>query len=246
MKELDFSKTVKYVNIADREGLVFLSSDPRHVMEFLGLSVESFDAGFNTLDELYEWLGTCRLLSTETIKYKRNNAHERRREHNRPIFTRFFDEWIPAHLDVDADPDKEEHFRKIQNLRQTYLEEAIEYFSKREEYKMKHSALVLTFTNAAATHLLRPLIARHSDKEDKQLNEIVRAFRRHIAFRPNGQPYVLDAPHSDAESQLHFFLTPDGLSLKDPQAADEWVAAHWEELRALERQRIKAITSESA
>ena len=79
MKELDYSKTGKHLNVAGSEGIVFLSSDPKQVMRFLGLSVGRYNAGFDTVDELFEWLGACRLLSAEAIKIKRDNAHERTR-----------------------------------------------------------------------------------------------------------------------------------------------------------------------
>lgn len=46
LPELDFSKTVSYVNIADRGGMILLSSDPKKVIEFLGCSVEQYETGF--------------------------------------------------------------------------------------------------------------------------------------------------------------------------------------------------------
>ncbi|KAK3707659.1 hypothetical protein LTR37_012007 [Vermiconidia calcicola] len=225
MKELDYSKTV---------------DDPKQVMSFLGLSVEKYDAGFRTLDEMYAWIGACRLLSVEAIKVKRDNASERYKEKKRTIFTKFFKEWLPAHMDMDLAEDEEEWNAKLQQLRQMHLEEAIDFFSIREEYNVKHNAIVLQMNNAMAASLLKPFITQHSGRADKQLTEIMRAFRRYVGVDASGNPYVLRRPHADVESQLHLLLGEDFESLADPKGTSEWVKEHWEELRSLERQRVKA------
>ena len=77
-------------------------------MRFLGLSVQKYEADFQTLAELYEWLGECRLLSAEAIKIKRENAHKRNRERKRTVFSKFFYEWLPNYMDMEAIPDKEQ------------------------------------------------------------------------------------------------------------------------------------------
>jgi hypothetical protein len=111
LAELDKSKTVSHVNIADRDGRILLSSDPDVAMQFLGLSVQGYNDAFQTVDELYEWLGKCRLISNHAIKWKRNTASERNREQTRTIFSRFFNEWLPAHHDNDqeTEPSANEH-----------------------------------------------------------------------------------------------------------------------------------------
>lgn len=248
LPELDLSKTISYVNIGDKDGRIFLSKDPNLVMQFLGLSVRNYEQGFQTLNSLYEWLGKCRLLSTYAVKIKRNNAHERNREAKRTVFTGFFQEWLPTHLHNDEDlvdtsiSDEDEAAKRtaiICKLRLTYLEEAVDFFNKREEYDKLHSAITLIFDNATAVDLLKPIIAQHSEKEGKALNEIVRAFRRYVGVGPDGQPYIVDHPHSDAQSQLHHLLAGDRQSLRDPDNMAVWVGETWEELRGLERQRVK-------
>ena len=250
LPELDVSKTVSHVNIADRDGRIFLSKDPNLVMQFLGLSVQGYEEGFKNLDALYEWLGKCRLLSGYAIKIKRNNAHERNREAKRTVFSGFFQEWLPAHLHTDeelvnttiSEEDKAAKQTEIvRKLRSIYLEEAVDFFSKRAEYEKLHSAITLVFNNASAAELLKPIIAQHSERDGKNLNEIVRAFRRYVGFGTDGQPYILDQPHSDAQSQLHLLLADDKQSLRDSNETAVWVGELWEELRGLERQRIKAV-----
>ena len=239
MKELDASKLLSYVNVADRDGMLLLSSDPEEVMAFLGLSPKMYHTGFTTLEMLYSWVGGCRLLLPEAVKIKRDNAHERNRENKRTIFFRFFNEWLPAHVDMDQEKDDEARKDKITSLRQGYAEEAVEYFSKREEYELQHNALAKAVNNAVAANLIRPIIAKHSGKQNKQLNELVRGFRRYCTFEQNRQAMILTTPNTDTESELHKFLSDDGLTLRDPCAVDEWVKENWEELKVLERHRAK-------
>ncbi|KAK3702468.1 hypothetical protein LTR37_014830 [Vermiconidia calcicola] len=216
MKELDYSKTVEYVMVPDKD--------------------EKYDAGFKTLDEMYAWIGACRLLSVEAIKVKRDNASERYKEKKRTIFTKFFKEWLPAHMNMELAEDEEERNAKLQQLRQKHLEEAIDFFSVREEYNVKHNAIVLQMNNAMAASLLKPIITQHSGRADKQLTDIMRAFRRYVGVDTNRNPYILRRPHTDVESQLHLLLGEDFKSLADSDGTSEWVKEHREELRSLERQ----------
>ena len=245
MKELDTSKKVQYVNVADKIGMLLLSSDPKKLMAFLGLSVASYDAGFKTLNELYEWLGACRLLSAEAIKMKRDNSHERNREQKRTVFSRFFNSWLPAHMDMKHEQDDNERMEIIHQLRQKYLEEAVDFFGKQMDYERMHDALVLAMDNAVAANLLKPLIAKYSGLQEKKLSEALRACRRWIGFRTN-KPSILKTPRTDIESELHRFLGADKTSLKEPQATSEWVKENWDALRTLERQRGKAGGVENA
>lgn len=248
LEELDVSKKLAYVNIADRDGKLFLSSAPAVVMEFLGLSVEGYNGGFTTLDALYEWLGECRLLSPDAIKVKRNNAHERSREEKRSVYSTFFYEWLPERRGFDQgleDTSGDEEGRKsarteiIATLRRKWCELAVDFFEKREQFEEMHCNLKLVIDNALAAELLKPMVAEASEKEGKGLNEILRAFRRYVAFDMDGQPLVLDKPHADEDSQLHRFLAADRKSLQDPDGTSVWVREHWDELRGLERRRMK-------
>ena len=244
MPELDASKTMTHVNVADRDGIIFLSNDPHRVMLFLGLSVDRYEAGFETLEELYTWLGACRMLSAEVIRLKRENSSERNREHKRSVFSGFFNEWLPLHMDMTLEQDEVKQRTKLLQLRHQFLEGAVLFFEKSEEYAAKHSALVRAINNATAGELLKPLVAEYSQRDGKKLNEVMRSFRRNVGFNEVGDPYVLDTSHSDINSQLHRFLGDDSLSLRDETAARIWVKANWEQLRILERQTKKTSTGE--
>jgi len=252
LKELEDSKKMRLANIADSDGRLQLTHDPSKAMQFMGLDLERYNAGFATLDELYSWLGECRLLSIGAIKIERDRAHEQNREAKRPVFSRFFDEWLPAHAQgTSSSPErtttgvsKGEGAAQVTSLdldvmREQYTTEAVEFFDKAVKFEQMRSTLIRTIDNATAANLLKPIIAAHSNRQDKQLNEIVRAFRRYVGVNHHGELAVLTTPHADAESELYALLADDRSSLRDGGAVSAWVAAHWEEARSLERQRKK-------
>ena len=102
------------------------------------------------------------------------------------------------------------------------------------------SAVAHKLHDARAANLLRPMIAHFSGKDGKQLGGLVRAFRRHIIFDAAGQPCVVEASHTDAESQLRYFLADDAESLKDADAASAWVELHWDEIRSIHKRESKS------
>ena len=217
-------------------------------MEFLGLSPQDYYKGFTTLDALYEWLIKCRLLSPEALKIKRNNAHERNREEKRKVYAKFFYEYLPAHLNVGeelvdaSESEASRHYvqqEAIRKLRRQWCQEAIDFFNRRAEYEKMHCTITHAVDNGLAADLVKQLIEEFSEKEGGLVREILRAFRRYVAFDGKGQPYILDKPHSDEDSQLHHFLADDRQSLRDPSGTAQWVSENWEGIRALERRRLK-------
>lgn len=124
-------------------------------------------------------------------------------------YSGFFNEWLPAHVDMEPSRKETARIETVKRLRQQYLHEAIDFFSKRDEYKTKRYALVLVIENGLAADLLKSIIVEHSGRRDKNLTEILRAFRRYVGFRNNSEPFILSTPHADADSELHKFLGDD-------------------------------------
>lgn len=264
MVELDTSKYVPYQNISDKEGMLQLSHDPVEVMEFLGLDVEHYRRGFRTLEELYAWLGKCRMLHAEAIECKRNNAHERNRKAKRPVYSRFFNEWLPNLLalqnpgifDHISPPENEQSpsfvapscgrfSPELIRLRSDYAREAAVFFHRQSEYGTMHKNLVHKVDSATSAQLLKPLIAAHSGKSDKKLNEIVRAFRRFVGVESINNEvriHILQNPHADDESELwQLLVEQEGEKvLRDQTNISIFVAENWQQLRELERRAKSA------
>ena len=243
MSELDETKSNPLVQVADTDGMIRLSSDPAQVIQFLGLSKEKYDGGFLTLEEFFQWLSECKLLSSDIVKLKRNRATDRHREIKRTIYATFFHEWLPKHKGKEDQETMKEGPNEMLSTqlaakRQYWLEEAVEFFDKRAKFEIMHDALILQVKNAIANQLLKSIVGHQSGKQDKSLNEIMRAFRRWVSYE-DGQLSMLDVPHDDSASELHHLLSDDQSSLVDQEAITQWVKQHWEILRSLERQRMK-------
>ncbi|KAI7315450.1 hypothetical protein KC315_g11081 [Hortaea werneckii] len=205
LQELDDCKRQPIsLNIADKDGTILLSHDKTQVMRFLNLDPEMYERGFATRQELFEWLGSCRLIEWEAIDIRRGNADEKRREEKRGVFKAFLNEWLPAnrpsttssgteankssdkHSSVPKDPKiasvKDAKARtKLRARRSELAQEAIAFFAKREEYANKHEALVRNVSNAIASNILKNILKQVTGKNDnKKLNEIIRAFKRFV------------------------------------------------------------------
>ncbi|TKA64389.1 hypothetical protein B0A55_10371 [Friedmanniomyces simplex] len=239
LRELEQTKSMPYLGIADHDGLLFLSCEPERVMEFLGLSAERYGRGFATLEGLYAWLGQCRGLCGGMVGARRRENASQRAKGKRTVFVRFLEEAA----------EEGERDVSLINQRQEVLAEALTFFNKQADYDVMHQALVRAISNASAAHLLRPMIALHSGREEKQLTEILRAFRRFVGVRVSEsadgrlEMYVLDTPHTDVESELWQLVRVVDASgereLRDWGLVSEFVRERWEEIRKLERKRVE-------
>ncbi|WPH03847.1 Hypothetical protein R9X50_00673000 [Acrodontium crateriforme] len=243
MKQLDDSKSHSYQNISDQDGSVFLSNNPRHVMEFLGLSFDTYDSQFGTVDELYKWLGTCPLLSTYTIQIQSRNSNERHRESKRSVYSNFFSTWLPINLapnknDWHHDSNLSEE-DVINERRATALKEALVFFDKKGEYGTKHALVERKIDSMTAAFLAKPIVAQSSGKSDKSIRDILKGFRRFTGVGDDFKPYILAIPHSDDDSEVGMLLGPDKKHFEDPRGIEVWLKANWETLLSLERLRIK-------
>ncbi|KAF2170988.1 hypothetical protein M409DRAFT_63986 [Zasmidium cellare ATCC 36951] len=251
LKELDYAKKTRLEQVADKDGMLILSNDPDRVMAFLGLSFRRYAEGFATVSEFFRWLRECRLIDLNIIRKKRNISRDRQKESKRTLYSKFFEEWLPKSYgieDEESDTDDQvcdspqeeprDDDRMRWEKRERLRDEAVKFFDKEEEYRTMFGGLQRLICNLWVERLLKPIIAAESGAKDKKLAEIVRAFRRWVCFLGGTKPCVLPEPHSDAESQLFWFLKSRRF-MNNPDLAQSFVAEHWEELKTLERRWAK-------
>lgn len=235
------------------EGRIRLTEDPIKVMQFLGLDVKRYQDGFKSTEEIFQWLSQCELVSEHSLKREIAAPITREekniaREKGRVMFTKFFDEWLPARLNTrkrshDALSGEDEADMMpppfaLQQLRNKYLDRAVVFFDKRGEYESLHSAFLHKRNIEHATFKIRNIIALHTSKKGKGLADSVKAFRRNVAFQ-TGQPVILDKANPDTDSALHTFLDESGTELKDPEGVSEWVKTHHDLVKETERKRAR-------
>ncbi|KAI7603354.1 hypothetical protein KC346_g11918, partial [Hortaea werneckii] len=177
---------------------------------------------FVTQQELFEWLGKCRLINWEAIDIRRDNADEKRREEKRGVFKAFLNEWLPANRpsamtsDTMANTSNDQHSPEPKDTKTTSMkdakartqlrarrselaQEAVTFFAKSEEYACKHAAIVRDARNAIAASILKDILKQVTGKNDnKKLNEIIRAFKKfvhvHISSAQNPEESVQANP----------------------------------------------------
>lgn len=268
------------------EGRMMLSSDPKKVMEFFGLNVERYYSGFGSEVEIFEWLGECRMISELSLKRERNEASETKRKTARPMFARFFKEWLPQYLgekgigegspdeldvtyaDDDQDSkdlaspadespgdtsaskaspaalpdqiatDADNKSSTIRDLRAQYLAESLTFFNKHAEYTTLHESLLHKRANSTVAHKFRAILATHSQKKGPKLAELVRAFRRHTAYR-NGEPVIFDQANSDDDTELWTFLDASGRQLQNSDTVEKWIKENFDGVKDRERTRAQ-------
>lgn len=243
LRELDDAKDNSVqLQISDKQGMLFLSNDPDQVMEFLGLNLRIYQAGFSSMNDFYAWLARCRLLTPDyvgNLQYKRRDtSNQRQKEYKRPAIKSFFEEYLPTHVGTEGaeieDPDMWR--ANLARRREQWRDEAVQFFEKREELEQMRVKLVKSISNQTADFLIKPIVSAHYGGNKQKVHEIVRAMRRWVEFE-NGQPRILAESHSDEESQLHFWL--EGDVLRDPAAVNAWIEENWARCKALERENRK-------
>lgn len=261
LKELDECRYPEWAHFkpAAEEGRIMLSSDPKRVMEFLGLPAERYDEGFDTVQAMFTWLASCNMLSEHSRKRERTELSRDGQKFTRPMFKRFFEEWLPETLDarrtagertttttVDESTSIKQQERettperrlRLSQLRQLYLDDALTFFDKRAEYDTMHAAFLRKRSSETAAHLLKPIIAEYSGKKDKKLTELVRAFRRNVKMGDNG-PEILEERLTDVDSELLTFLDDSGRELRQEERVRDWVGANFDIVKEVERTRAK-------
>ena len=253
LQEWDDSSLEEWKHFHPRldEGKMMLSTDPKLVLGFLGLDYERFNRGFRTTEELFQWMGECRMISRHSLKRERNVSVTREeKKADRHMFNEFLGEWLPKHLEereAASSPSLgltgQHAHAPPSSLRQRYLQEALDAFSHanndlRSQYTAKLKAMLHRRDLSTAELLLKPIIKTHSGKKDHNVSELVRAFRRNVEYR-DGTLAVLDQAHSDTDSRLHTALDASGRKLQDLGAVDLWVKINFDRVKAVERQREK-------
>jgi len=161
---------------------IVITKDFRKMMEFLGLDPERKYQGFNTLEEIYDWIISSKYYNTEFFLLDNLTQSDRKRNKKRPTFNKFleyvkdipytsegyhFEKNKTKYLDLIDSSFPEVHF----------LEQIEELKKKVEEIrKMKekfNGKLVMEWTGLTGKELgevIRKFRENHTDEWIKQYN----------------------------------------------------------------------------
>ncbi|KAL8680075.1 MAG: hypothetical protein Q9186_003714 [Xanthomendoza sp. 1 TL-2023] len=115
-----------------KKSMIFLTADPNEVLDFLGLEKIAYQKPFDTVKDMYEFACSCRLFWPEAYHKSDLKANDRKRMAKRHLYEQFVEDFVPKRQSTvrsseDATkPSREEVFA-----------EALETFSKREEFETR-------------------------------------------------------------------------------------------------------------
>ena len=205
---------------------MFLTNDPVETMRFLGLDAAKYDAGFESMDEIYEFCAGCRFFNQSKFQLRVEFANDRRRKQTREMFRIFFDDWLPAHPEAGS--------QNRAHTREEVLQEAVRTFERDNEYKSSINSVLAGQAERALWSHIVAIIPVHSDAAMKLT---VRGLKRWTRF-DNGEPRLRESPIVDYEDM------PPWVSLFPPENKEKvirWVGAHWMTVKLQEKRRVAAL-----
>lgn len=223
------------------ESMLYLTHDVGRTLEFLGLDVQRYQAGFTTRDDLYRWCISGRFFHPTSLKRDLQTSNDRQRMRKRPMFRDFNDEWMPLndHLWPDKEPVP----------REEVLVQALAWFGREEEYELKVAAWRL---EQAEGDLWAEIMGIILEGPSKNVNIVLRGLRRWVGFdfttdadgTRTRRPVLRAEAEMDADRQPRWVSQ---LSSKDDDVQAftkdtllEWVRENWRKVKSLEKGRVEA------
>ena len=120
-----------------KRGMLFLTSEPDQVLDFLGLDRNKYKRPFESVEALYQFVLGCRWFSSETYVRTELKANDRKRMAQRELYRRFVDEWLPEWLLENRQFVEIGGDRGQGATREEVQESALSVFGKREQFEQR-------------------------------------------------------------------------------------------------------------
>lgn len=168
---------------------IIISKNYKEIYEFLGLSYERWEAGFDELEDIFEYISTCKYFNWERFQLKSLNKINRERNLKRKSYMSFL-EWI----DKNASDDNHKYiFDKTQDEYNQMIAEAfpecnLELNIRQLEYEHCKELLIKAKFNGGD-------VMRQYGLKDKALGDAMTGFKAYI--KELGTDYdrlILDNP----------------------------------------------------
>ena len=215
-----------------KSSMLYLSHSVEDVLGFLGLDIQQYRKGFESLEDLFSWFIGGKFFHPSAITVNNESANDRQRMRKRPMFRMFNDEWLPRNADRWGD--------KQPSPREDILCQALACFGRRAEYEEKVAAW-----NAEKDEeeLWSNIAAVISGEGQRDINIVIRGLKRWVYFDPEGHPSVRNEAEMDPEQQpcwtSHLRQVGNGAAAGlSKDSLFEWVCEHWQEVKGLEKDRI--------
>ncbi|KAJ9629441.1 hypothetical protein H2203_001815 [Taxawa tesnikishii (nom. ined.)] len=214
-----------------KASMIFLSMQPKDVMDFLGLDSLRYERGFESEKQLFDWILGCKLFDKKAFQDRSEKSNDRRRLKTRGMFRRFIDEYVPHVPDRKKDA--------FLDRRCKVLHEALEFFDKQKEYNHRFAVIQKEMDEEIAWRYITGVIQSEAQLSNDKLNLVVRAFKRWVDFKED-RPLLRERPELDPKLQPQFAAML--IQEKDAVRVDarDWIVENWSEAKSRERERVKA------
>tara|TARA_R110002003_G_scaffold534_6_gene20255 strand:- start:34113 stop:35273 length:1161 start_codon:yes stop_codon:yes gene_type:complete len=204
-----------------KKGLLFLTRDPDKMMEFYGFDIAKYHNGFTDETDMFDWATSGRFFSASEFAERTEKSNDRSRQHKRPAYARFVENYMPAHADKKA---------STKWTQEQVLKEALVNFDKQAEY----TAMMEEHRNIKAEEQLWDTIRAVLPVQGNSQKSALRGLRRWVVFE-NGEPRIACDPILDDHPAWVTSMAPGST-----ETLLEWVKNNWEEAKALEKARAAA------
>ncbi|TID23113.1 hypothetical protein E2P81_ATG02229 [Venturia nashicola] len=221
-----------------KKSLIYLSKNPREVMEFLGLDHERyFELGFASNEGIYDWCAQGRLYTlpclTRAAEGGNETANDRQRYKKRPMFTNCMNEYFPAHPDLFAN-------RPV-FTREHVIQEALKHFPHAQT---SYDAALSEHKQAMWEKDILARIKSTIPAEGEKLGETMRGLKRFVRYDNDGQPCRTEDHKEEITERPDWIQNVNSESKLD--AFLIFVKENWEAVRSLERLRMVEAKAERA
>jgi len=168
----------KGVNI----GRVFISRDQKKILEFLGLSYDTYIKGFDELVEIFEFITASKYFNYEYVLLENLNKINRDRDKKRQTYQSFLDyieDYIKRDIKHEFNEDKSIYLEMAKN---EFPEASIELQIRKLEYEYCKELLIKAKFNGGD-------VMRKYDIKGKELGDAMTGFKQVISTIPLHETY---------------------------------------------------------
>ena len=210
---------------------LFMTNDPIAVLAFMGLDTAQYEAGFQSENEMFEWIAAGRFFNGRHYD-QRVNSNDRQRARKRLQFRRFVEEWVPHNQHLWAT-------KEIPDRAQV-LKEALECFNAKRPYE-KLMAWWLTLKEEERMMDQISTAIRSQNPTSQKMKHALHSLKRWVRQSPNGELEVRSEATLDPDHQISFSAAAAKTSTP---AVLEWISSNWEDPSAKEKSRIRRMKKE--
>jgi hypothetical protein len=180
-----------------------ISKNYPDIFNFLGLSYARYQEGFDELEDIFEYIATCKFFNWKMFQLDQLNKINRDRNLKRKSYMSFL-EWMDANV---ADENHEYQFDKSQEEYNKMIAEAFPYANldmeiRRVEYEYCKSLYIKSKFNGGE-------IIRRYGLQGKELGDAISGFKTHINNIIGDETYddyIINTSHEDIYNDFDTYL----------------------------------------